>query len=151
MVKSPPLTGVPPVLSAPVARGVAGVAAAAAADDELDELVVALLAAAALVLELLDPELEEVVDVLPLALLLPQASKTRPIADSDKPAAKPRLMMSRRDIRRSDASPINLIARRSSEAIDPLRFVLREFHWQATNCKDRYRCWQSKPASDHQF
>lgn len=99
MVKSPPFIGVPPVLSAPVARGVAGVAAAAAADDALDELVVALLAAPVLVLEPLDPELEVVVNLLTLALLLPQASKTRPMVDSDKPAAMPRLMISRRDIR----------------------------------------------------
>lgn len=122
IVKSPPLTGEPPVRNDPVVCGVPGVATAAAADDELDELdelVAAVLAAAELELLELDPV--DATDLLLPAELVPQASKTSPIAERDNPAANPRFTISRRDSRRLDTSSMSRNTRRSSSAIDLLR------------------------------
>jgi hypothetical protein len=90
MVNVPPFTGVPPVgafdVAPPEAAGepVALVAAVVEDDDE-PEAAVELDPVCVVAVEVVDP--------------LPQAARTQPIVDTDRPMASPRFIMSRRERR----------------------------------------------------
>ena len=86
VVNVPPLTGVPPVNRAP-GDAAAGPLEAAVAVDPLD----------AVVAVELDPLL--LPDVVVDLLELPQAARTQPMVETERPIASPRLMMSRRERR----------------------------------------------------